>query len=135
MDDSPTIKIQKDANTFVDAWPRPTRPSLRIQCKENKTNALFIIDSGFTPIVGEFGKAQLRTRIDDGKAYTQLWGESSDGEAAFAPDPISFLKKIRNAKTLKVEFTPINSGPVTAEFDLTGLPPLLDEVAQTCKWK
>ena len=134
MDDSPTIKIQIDAVAPVNAWPRPTTPSLRIQCVENKTNVLFIIDSAFTPILGEYGKAGIRVRIDAENAYSQLWSKSTDGEAAFAPNAIGFLKKLRNAKKLLIEFTPLNAGPATAEFDLTGIHTLAEEVAQTCKW-
>lgn len=134
MDDSATLKIEKDASAPVKAWLKEIVPALRIQCQEKKTNVLFIA-TDFTPVVGEFGKANFRIRIDEGKAFPQFWNESTDGEAAFAPDPINFLRKIQDANTLRIEFNPANTTLAQAEFSLTGLKPLLQEIAQTCGWK
>ena len=135
MDDSVTIITQTEALAPVDAWLKQVKPSLRIQCKENKTEVLFIAYTDFTSVLGEYGRADVRIRIDDGKASNELWGKSTDGEAIFAPNPISLLKRMKEAKTLKVQFNPFNKGLVTAEFDLTGLKLPLEEIAAACKWK
>ena len=135
MDDSVTIKIQTEAIAPVTAWLKQVTPSLRIQCQENKTNVLFIGYTDFAPVLGEYGRASVRVRIDDGKVSDELWGESTDGEAIFAPNPVSLLKRIQDAKTFKVEFNPFNSSLATAEFNLTGLKPRLEEIAAACKWK
>jgi type VI secretion system protein VasI len=134
MDDSPIILIYKDANAPVSAWLKEVKPSLNIRCKENETNVSFDADTNFTPVYGEYGRVSVRIRIDDGKAVSQLWFESTDGEAAFSPNAVGLLRQLQNAKTFRVEFNPYNGGLVTAEFDVRGLKPHLEEVAKTCHW-
>lgn len=134
MDGSTTLILQKDAKAPVEAWLKEMTPSIRIQCKEGKTSVLLITDAPFASVVGAFGKAQIRTRIGEGAPSESLWSKSTDGEAAFAPNPVSFVRKLKNAKTLNVEFNPHNATLALAEFDLTGIEPHIEELAKTCKW-
>lgn len=135
MDDTPSISVMRSANAPVAAWPRQVTPLLMIRCKESKTDVLFIAETSFTPVLGEYNKAQIRIRIDEGKATPQLWDESTDGDAAFAPNPVSLLRQVQNASTLRIEFNPFNSGLAIAEFDMRGVKPHLEEVAKVCGWK
>lgn len=134
MDDTPSFSVLKDAKNSVQAWLKRVTPTLVLRCRENKTDVIFNVDTNFTPVYGEHNKASIRYRIDDNKAQSQYWGESTDGDAAFAPQAISFLKSLRGAETLKIEFVPFNSNPATVEFDLRGLEPHLNEIAKTCGW-
>lgn len=135
MDDTPGISVMRSANAPVSAWLHQVTPSLMIRCKENKTDVLLIAETNFTPVLGEYGKAEIRVRIDDKKAVPQLWSESTDGEAAFAPDPVNLLRQLQNASTLRIEFNPFNSGLAVAEFDTRGVKPHLVEVAKVCGWR
>ena len=135
MDDTPSISVSKDANNSSQAWLEKVTPTLIIRCRENKTDVIFATGTNFHTEYGEYNNASIRYRIDDKKAQSQYWGESTDGNAAFSPNPVSLLKNMKDAKSLKIEFIPFNSNPSTAEFDLEGLRPHLEEIANTCKWK
>jgi invasion protein IalB len=135
MDDTPTISVSKKALSPAQVWLKKITPSLTIRCKENETDVILNISSSFTPVYGQYNKAQIRIRIDDKKPSSQYWVESTDNEAAFSPKPISLLRQMKDAKRLRIEFYPFNETPTTAEFDLEGLRPHLEEVAKTCNWK
>lgn len=134
MDDSQSVFVTKRSENTVQAWLQNVRPVLTIRCLENKTDVIVNINTSFAVVYGEYEKVSVRLRIDDDKAYSQLWGESTDNDAAFAPNPISLAKKLANAETLKFEFTPHNADPVIAEFDMRGVKPHIQKVAKTCKW-
>lgn len=135
MDGSTTVRIQKQANAPVEAWMKSVTPDLRVECYENQTRIIFIAGTNFTPVFGEYGMAEVRVRIDEQPPMKQLWSETTDQEALIASNSISLIKKMKDAKVLRVEFTPFNASPVTATFDLAGLEQHIQEVAQTCNWK
>lgn len=134
MDDTPSIIVAKEAKYSVQTWLKQITPILVIRCRENTTSLIFNAKSNFTPVYGEYDKASIRVRIDDGKAVSQYWSESTDNDAAFAPNAISLLRQMKDAEILRIEFNPFNSNPATVEFDLRGLKPHLEEVAKTCRW-
>ncbi|MCB9964942.1 MAG: hypothetical protein H6855_02525 [Rhodospirillales bacterium] len=134
MDDTASISVAKEAKNSVQAWLKQVTPVLVIRCRENTTDVIFNAQSSFTPVYGEYDKASIRYRIDDKKAVSQYWGESTDNDAAFAPNAISLLRQMKDAEMLRIEFNPFNSNPATVEFDLRGLRPHLEEVAKTCHW-
>lgn len=134
MDDTPSFSVSKDAQNSVQAWLKRVTPTLVLRCRENKTDVIFNADTNFNPVYGEYNKASIRYRLDDKKAQSQYWSESTDGDAVFAPQAISLLKSMRGAETLKIEFIPFNENPATVEFDLRGLEPHLNEIAKTCGW-
>jgi type VI secretion system VasI family protein len=135
MDDSEGIMVVKKANASISVWLKEVTPQLLISCGEHKTKVVFVADTSFTPVYGEYDMANIRMRIDDEKAVLQLWEKTINGEAAFSPSAISLLQKIQGAKILRIQFEAFNSGVATAEFDVRGLKPHLEEVAKTCHWK
>ncbi|WP_435641759.1 type VI secretion system-associated protein TagO [Micavibrio aeruginosavorus] len=134
MDDTPSITISRKSENSVKSWLDEVTPTLVIRCQENTTDVIFQAESNFTPVYGEYGKASIRVRIDDKTANSQYWNESTNSESVFAPNPISLLRQMKDAQTLKIEFNPFNANLATAEFDLRGLTPHLEDVAKTCKW-
>ena len=135
MDDSKTISATTTAIKTVDTWLDEVTPLLNIRCKENKTDLIFISDTYFNSVYGRYSEAKIRYRIDENKPITEYWTESTDNKAVFSKNPIATLRKIADANVLLVEFTPHNSNQVTTEFNISGLRPLLKEIADTCNWK
>jgi hypothetical protein len=86
------------------------------------------------PEYGSFGTYGVRIRIDDQPPIQQRWTESTDQEALFAPSPKEFARLVANADSLMFEFTPFQSSPATAHFNVSGLNNLLDNVATPCGW-
>ncbi|MBK9586864.1 MAG: hypothetical protein KA178_12920 [Alphaproteobacteria bacterium] len=109
--------------------------SLEPRCKENKTDFYFNADTNFDVIYGRHSQAEIRYRIDEQKPITEYWSESTDGKAAFSDTAINTLRKMADAESILIEFTPHNASPVTAKFDIHGLRPLLQKIAETCNWK
>lgn len=136
MDDSKTVFVWVEADNFITGWPdKSVRPTLFIRCKENKTEIIVQVGMSPNPEVGNYNKATVRLRLDEGKPFRQSWNESTNGESLFAPRSIQLTKKINKSKKMLFEFTPYNSNPQLAEFDVRGLEPYLKELANTCKWK
>lgn len=134
MDDSTNVFVSKQAEDNVNIWLGEARPVIFIRCKENKTDFILNAQTNFTHILGEYGKASITYRFDDNKAVTELWSESTDGEAVFARKPIGFLKKLAASERLRFQYTPFNAGQVVAEFDVRGVRPHIEKVATRCNW-
>jgi len=135
MDDSRTVSLSLDAQNPILAWPSETHtPSLILRCKERRTS-LYIVN-GTAPNVeyGRTDEATVRLRLDSRPAFSQYWSKSTDGDALFAPSPVTLAKQLAASKRLTYEFTPFNSNPATTTFDLSGLDLLIDKVADPCGW-
>jgi len=136
MDDSKTVTVWLNANNRISGWPRKTvKPTLYIRCRENKTAIFINVEMSANPEVGNYNRATVRIRLDEGKPFKQNWQESTDNEALFAPTSINLAKKINKSKTMLFEFVPYNSDPQLVEFDVRGLMPYLTEIAEACNWK
>lgn len=135
MDSSKSVFVSTDASNDIKYWIGSGNPSLIIRCVEKKTDVVFITGTSAQPEYGRYNEASVRIRLDDGKPATKYWTESTDNKALFASDPVGLAKKINQAKKLRLEFTPFNSNPQVAEFNVDGLSKYLPEVAKTCGWK
>jgi hypothetical protein len=135
MDDSRTVTLHLTADGSFSSWANDEHtPSLIIRCKENETDLYIVNGTAATPELGLFDRATVRLRIDDGKPYSERWGESTDDEALFAPRPISLARRLAHAERLTYQFTPFNSSPVTVIFTVKGLDEPLRKVASVCHW-
>lgn len=135
MDDSKTVFLSVTADAPIQAWLKTPTPVLWIRCHENKTSVIVETSAAPNPELGAFHEATVRIRLDKGQAFTQTWTEATNGEALFAPNPISLAKQIAKADAMIFEFTPFNSSSVAATFSVRGLAVKLPLVAETCGWK
>lgn len=121
------------ADSPVAVWMRAVRPALVIRCVDRRTEAFVFTDS---PVMME-PKTDDHTVtfiIDDGDAITELWPDSLEHDALFAPDGEAFARRLLGARTLGFGFTPHNAAPVVARFHVEGLDHLLAPVSGTCGW-
>jgi type VI secretion system protein VasI len=77
---------------------------------------------------------EVLSRIGNDKAIMQRWALSSDKQASFNSQPISFLKGMLTSPKLVVQVTPYNESPITAVFDTSGLESAIKPLRETCKW-
>lgn len=135
MDGSPTVSLSLAAEGEIQGWLNSgSRPMLYIRCRENKTDVYVVTGMQANPEYGLFNEASVRVRLDERAPTRQRWGESTSGDALFAPRPIAFARDLARAERLAFEFTPYNSSPQTVHFRLEGLSPLLPQVASACGW-
>jgi hypothetical protein len=124
----------RDAENDIQGWLKSMRPNLVLRCQEGKTNVYVVTGMAANVEYGTDGHT-VRLRFDDGKPTTQYWSESTDHEALFAPNPTQLAKQLLKVKTLTFQFTPFNASPAVVRFNLEGLGPHLEKVANACGWQ
>ena len=136
IDDSKVISMSLSSTKGTSSRGEPIIFIAR--CKSNETDA-FVVWNEYvgSDTRSSYGKSKtIQVRIDDQPSQTQTWGVSTDNEATFAPGwPGTMLKQMVNGEQLTLRMTPHGENPVTAIFDLKGMRPHLEKLAQTCNWK
>ena len=133
MDDSKMVILTKEADAPIQSWLNQTKPTLHIRCLEKKIELFMIAGTAAQPEYGQYNKNTVEIRIDDSKPYKELWGQSTDSQALYAPHPLIMAKRLSNAKRVLIRFTPFNVPQATVQFTTTGLEQLLPQVVNACK--
>jgi hypothetical protein len=135
MDDSLSVTLSVVARDAATAWPSKTlHPEIYLQCREHKLNTWFVTGASFNVEGNHLNHATIRFGFDNGVAFSQVWRQSTDKQAAGTPS-IDFVKKIAAAKRLVVQWTPFNSSVQTVEFDLSGFDAVKAPLEGTCRVK
>jgi type VI secretion system protein VasI len=139
MDDSKTITLSLDSGNVIQGPVGPSRPTLVIRCKENKTDVYVV--TGMAASVEDDNLSDIspnhhtvRLRLDQASPQTAYWYGSNDDKALFAGDGEELAKELAESQTLTFEFTPFDANTAVARFDLTGLSARLPKVADACGW-
>lgn len=122
-----TLKAEKE----VKGWMKSATPTLTVQCSKKKP-AVYV--ETWLPLeVTQVDKQIVRVQFDNGKPTPQRWQEITNAAmGASAQDSLILLKQFTRSKKFVFEFTPFNSPPAQAEFDLVGLDAYLPQLARTC---
>lgn len=128
LDDSPVVTLINTASEgrarFGDA------PTLVLRCRENTTEAYI----NWSDYLGSDGPV-VSYRIGDGKMQRQRWSLSTDSRATFYPGShIGFIKELVGANRFVARVTPYGESPVTAVFELSGLPEHVQKLQRACHW-
>jgi type VI secretion system protein VasI len=136
MDDSPSVVYHLEADNTINGWLKPgIRPALYVRCQERRTSVYVNFDTALNPELGLHNQHTVRVRWDDGDAVSQRWGESTDGEAAFAPNAVAFVRRLEKATRLRLEVVPFNASPQVVDFDVQGFgEDRLKTIRSTCRW-
>ena len=132
LDDSKTVVYALEAENEIEGWLAHERPRLITRCQEGSMEAYIVTGMAAKPELGEFEKYTVQIRLDEKTAQSQLWHESTDSKALFAPQATAFLTSLVSAKRLRFSFTPFNASPQIAEFDVAGFEPGFREIVDTC---
>jgi len=136
MDDSKMVMMALKADSAMSGWiDHPVLPTLIIRCKEGKTDFYIVNGTSANVEYGLSDQATIRLRLDSDDPVKLVWGESTDNEALFAPNPIPLARGIVNGTKLTYEFTPFRENPAQFSFTITGIRAPLQQVADACRWK
>lgn len=129
IDDSQRVFLNLYANERVGRNFASSKPILFIRCENNKTE-LFIDWGGFV----KMRRAEITTRTDKEPAVTVNWSMSTDGQASFAPKPITLIKELAHKDSLLAQIIPYAESPYTVTFDIKGLDNAIAPVREACGW-
>jgi hypothetical protein len=124
LDDSPQVR------GALHGVGDSTRSVLELRCREKKTEAIFIPSSGY------LGHEAIKTlvRINDGKPIETTWSPSSDGQAAFAPSAIQFIRALPDRGKLFIRASGYGGRSADGEFNLGEVSGIREKIAQACNW-
>lgn len=107
-------------------------PSLNIRCRQGNTDVYLDWKA-----VMNGGKLYLKeififSRTDSDQDIRYSWQFSMDGMAAFAADPIEFVKSLRGKRKLQLRVTPYGGNTETLMFEIYMLDEALDILVKRC---
>jgi hypothetical protein len=125
--------FEVQADKPVSVWMRTVRPSLVVRC-EAKVLDVFVFTDSAARIEPQTIDHTVTLQFDGGEEMSTRWPDADTHDALFAPDGASFAKRLASAQILRFGFTPHNAEPVTMQFTVAGLAPLLARAAKEgCK--
>lgn len=134
MDDSKTVHATLQASNSIEGWPRKTvKPTLFIRCKERKTEVFVQTDMPANPELGKFQQHTVQLRLDK-KPATSVTADAATSNDALFLGGAAMAKRFLGHTTLVFRFTPYNSPPQDATFDLTGIGEAVKPVKEACGW-
>lgn len=122
------------AENVVTVWMGHVRPLLIVRCMSKRTEA-FVFTGSALKIEPETEDHTVSFTFDTEPELTERWPDSAEHDALFAPDGAAFAQRLIHARVLRFGYTPHNSAPVSAEFQMSGLGELIDPAAKECGWK
>jgi len=127
LDDSRTVVLSLAATSGRSVHGQPV--ALALRCMSNKATVYVMWNS----YLGD--EARVTFRVGGGESRTKTWSVSTDKTATFYPsDHVEFMKEIMAADRLVLQVTPYNESPITAVFDLAGLPNAIKPLREDCGW-
>jgi hypothetical protein len=131
-DGSRTVTFELEAENEVAVWMKRVRPMLAVRCLGRQTEAYIVTDSAAS-IEPTPDKHTVRIGFDKQADVEQRWLDSTGHRELFSPDAATLASQIAQADKMRFSFTPFNSAPVTAQFDVHGFGPSLEIVTKTCR--
>lgn len=128
-----SLAVEVPSVNKVSVWMRDVRPLLVVRCLQGRADAFVFTDSAVT-IEAHTEDHTVRYGIDNEPEMRELWPDSTEHDALFAPDGAAFARRLMAARTLRFGFTPHNAAPVTAHFRVSGLREQLAPAARACGW-
>jgi hypothetical protein len=136
MDDSRTVALMLSAGQTISGWPsKKVIPVLILRCQEKEVNAYVVTGMASQPELGKHKEATIRVRFDGAPAKTLIASTSTSNDSLFLPKAKSMITTMAASKTMVFQFTPFNSDPAEASFDLRGLDGVLPKLRTACGWK
>ena len=132
-DGSKTIAFELAASNDVGVWMKRVQPLLIVRCLSRATEVFVAIGSAAS-IEQQPGSHTVHIQFDDAEPVAQPWSDSASSQELYAPDGVTLARRLAQARTMRFGFTPYNSAPVIAEFDVRGFDQVVALVAGTCGW-
>ena len=134
-DDSSSITISLNADISIFGRPAVMNTaSLALRCKERRP-AVYVA-TGMSPQNYKYGPdgGVVTIRFDKGNATIQHVLESTDDKEIRLEKGAGLINKMIQHKSMVLTFSPFNSSPAMATFDLRGLAEAVKPLKDTCQW-
>lgn len=133
-DGSKTIAFELAASNDVGVWMKRVQPLLVVRCL-SRTTEVFVATGSAASIEQQDGTHTVHIQFDDAEPVAQPWSDSVNSQELYAPDGVTLARRLAQARTMRFGFTPYNSAPVVAKFDVSGFDQIVGLVAGTCGWR
>jgi len=133
-DGSKTIAFELAARKDVGVWMKSVQPLLIVRCL-SRTTEVFVAAGSAASIEQQPGSHSVHIQFDDAENVAESWSDSVSSQELYAPDGVALARRLARARTMRFGFTPYNSAPVVAEFDVSGFDQVVGLVAGTCGWR
>lgn len=103
---------------------------LALRCKEHQTEVIFAARGtylGSQPI-------KMLIRVNGGTVIKTLWEQATDGQAAFAPSAIAFIRALPQNGTLFLRATAYGGNTVDGDFHLGDVESVRAKIEAACHW-
>ena len=104
--------------------------ALILRCQEQKTEAAFSTRDTY---LGD-ETVTVRYRIDLQEPVKEMWRSSQNGRAAFAPHPVELIRALPDGGRVFIRATAADGNSKDANFQLSGLSEIRENVARACNW-
>jgi hypothetical protein len=129
-----SLAFEVPAGNKVSVWMREVQPVLVVRCMAG-TIDVFVFTSSAAAIESQTEDHTVRYAFDEEAETRELWPDSSEHDALFAPDGEAFARRLMEVRAFRFGFTPHNAAPATAHFQVSGLRERLAPAVKECGWK
>ena len=103
---------------------------LILRCKDQTTEAAFSTRYNY---LGS-RSVDVTLRINDEKPFKEVWKASIDGRAAFASDPVEFIRMLPDNAKLFIKTSRSDGKTKEAIFNLGNVSDIRNKIANACEW-
>jgi hypothetical protein len=104
---------------------------LILRCKNQTTEAAFSTQYNYLG----WKAVDVELRIDDRTPVKEVWNSSMNGRAAFAPDPVAFIRSLPDNGKLSIKTTRSTDSKVKeGKFELGAVSEVRTKIAKACDW-
>ena len=103
---------------------------LTLRCKDQTTEAAFSTRYNY---LGS-RSVDVTLRINDEKPFKEVWKASIDGRAAFASDPVEFIRMLPDNAKLFIKTSRSDGKTKEASFNLGNVSDIRNKIANACEW-
>ena len=104
--------------------------ALILRCRNQTTEAAF---STKDTDLGD-QSVTVRYRINSDNPVKEIWRSSVDGHAAFAPNPVDFIRTLPDSGRVFIRATTADGQNKDANFKLSGVSEVRDKIGRACNW-
>ncbi len=131
-DGSRMLTLQVAALRDIQVSRQPVRPVLAVRCLSRMTEVFVSLGTSASIEAGDTNRVTVQ--LDDETPSVQQWVRTDTYQELFAPDGLMLARHFAGASLMRFTFTPFNSKPVVAEFNVKGFDQHVATVARTCGW-
>jgi hypothetical protein len=104
--------------------------ALILRCRNQTTEAAF---STVETYLGD-QSVTVRYRINSENPVKEVWRSSMDGRAAFAPNPMDFIRALPDSGRVFIRAAAADGQNKDANFKLSGVSEVRDKIGHACNW-